>query len=238
METEQVSINNSKTSNDGLPAYQTSMVNDVEEELLSKYLPRYVFHSKFRFFWYHYCSNIRNKIVSGIFVIVLIACFIAHSQILAISIILTIISGIHIIVEIIIAQENSFDMKKILKRLNFESKKFFFYQVINDSPGLKISKWNVIAAKMNKYLEDEGIRDDSYTFYDGQQCLNIYNLLVSSLKPVVYRNIFTGAINRQTPNALSTEFPRVDDVNDVAIGILRNLAKKAQDVLRETLEEI
>ncbi|KAG0667705.1 hypothetical protein C6P45_005464 [Maudiozyma exigua] len=210
METEQVSINNSKTSNDGLPAYQTSMVNDVEEELLSKYLPRYVFHSKFRFFWYHY----------------------------SISIILTIISGIHIIVEIIIAQENSFDMKKILKRLNFESKKFFFYQVINDSPGLKISKWNVIAAKMNKYLEDEGIRDDSYTFYDGQQCLNIYNLLVSSLKPVVYRNIFTGAINRQTPNALSTEFPRVDDVNDVAIGILRNLAKKAQDVLRETLEEI
>lgn len=237
MESPQVPIKNPKVSDDSLPAYQSSMINDMEEELLSKYLPKYVYHSKFKYFWYRYCSNIRNRIVSIIFVISFALCFIVHSK-LAIPIISTIVTGIHAIVEMVIAQESSFNKEKILSRLNFESKKFFFYQVINDSPGLKISKWGVIAAKMNKYLEDEGIRSDSYTIYDGQQCLNVYNLLVSSLKPVVYRNIFTGTIRTATPNTLSTEFPQVNDVNDVAISILRNLAKKAQDVLRETLEEI
>ena len=236
METTHPATKTPKVSDDALPTYQTSMINDMEEELLSKYLPKYVFHSKSNFFWYHYFFNIWNRIFTFIFVLSFVLCFIVHSK-LAIPIISTIVTGIHTIVQIGLTRKNALFEGGILPFLNFESKKFFFYQVINDSPGLKVSKWGLIAAKMNRYLEDEGIRNNSYTIYDGQLCLNVYNALVSSLKPVEHRNIFTGFVNTKTPNTSSTEFQRVEDVNDVAAGILRNLAKNAQDILRENLEE-
>ncbi|SMN22004.1 similar to Saccharomyces cerevisiae YHL044W Putative integral membrane protein, member of DUP240 gene family [Maudiozyma saulgeensis] len=207
-----------------------------DEEFMSVYLPSRVFNSKFRFFWYHYWDSGINKLISVCFIVFFVTCFIVSPR--ASVILPTVLLSSFMVAIISLTFSNTFGVHERLHKLDFNAKRAFLTEVINEAPDYRIKRWHIIAARMNKFLKDEEISPNYYTLYDGKDCLDVYNYLISSLKPssfkIAIQQLFRSS-NTITNSGASSSARNVDEITS---DILKDLAMRAQNVIRASIENV
>ncbi|CAB4256485.1 similar to Saccharomyces cerevisiae YHL044W Putative integral membrane protein, member of DUP240 gene family [Maudiozyma barnettii] len=226
------------------PVATTTQAQDIknqpistnDEQFMSIYLPFKVFNSKFRFFWYHYWTPLINKLLTVSFVGFFTTCFIVSPRV---SVILpTVLLSICIVIVAILTGCNTFGIGDRLSLLDFNAKKAFLTDVINEAPDYRIKRWNIIAARMNKFLYDEEIFPNYYTLYDGRDCLNMYNFLVASLKPSGFHGALQQFFGFSKALTNSNESSSVRDVDEITVDLLTGLVVRAQEVIRTSIENL
>lgn len=199
--------------------------------LKALYLPSHIFHSKFTFIVHQYWRYLVNRLITISFVVASGLCLIVSSKaVIAINI----LSFAVCIISFVVVLSINCETVPKLQRLEWDTKRKLLIEIIDKEPIIDSGTWDIIATRLNKYRVDEGFTTNPYSIYDGKECIDLFNSLLTGLKctsmtPKELAKSYTS----QSENSTEQEIKNLTDLEN---DILRELALQAQDVLRQSLE--